>query len=167
MTICVLYIIQYLCVAQFHNFLIHNMIIIVGILLSIILSFVSYTFKTDYLHSFLTNEVITIMGVMLSINCASASNLHLKLTDTEEKLNNTCYKNTKREIKHNILYVIISFLLAIILLFINSIIHNEYANYIIDSAMMTIFLLQIYAIYEITIKFILKIEPLIDAQHSA
>lgn len=138
------------------------MIMFTSILLAALFSCLSYIFKTDCLHIFLTKEAITIMGVMLSINCASVSNLHLKLVEEEKEMKEECYKNTKKEIRQNIVFSIFSFLGAIIAVFIQAVAKNGCINYIIDGIIMAIFLLHIYAVYEITVRFILNIKPQLD-----
>lgn len=136
------------------------MIIILTIAISIIFCLISILLKTDSIHNFLTGDALTIMGVMLSINCASASNLHLKLVEYEEKLEEEVYNNTKVELKQNIIFSIISFLSTIFVFFIQDIVKIDIIKYLSDLIMMSLFLLQIYAVYEITVRFIFKIKPL-------
>ncbi len=114
------------------------------------------------MHNFLIKDSITIMGVMLSINCASASNIHLKLIEQEEKINELAYTKTKKEIKDNIIFCIISFFVVIVFMFLDSAIKYENFKYLTDAVIMSCFLLQIYAVYEITVRFILNLSPLID-----
>ena len=137
-------------------------VILLGIFISAVFSSICYIFKASCLHQFITGSAIEIMGIMLSINCASVASLHLKLVEQEEKVGCEQYKKTKSEIRQNTVFSIFSFLFAIVLLFAESIIHSKVSEYIIDSTIMAIFLLQIYAVYEITVRFILNIKPLID-----
>ncbi len=139
------------------------LVVIVGILLSIIQTLLGYLLKTDIFHTFIDKNAINLIGIMLSINCASIANLHIKLVDQEEKLDEEIYLKTKKEIKHNAIFSIAGFFIAIISMFVSEILKQQQIvnhYYISDAIIMSVFLLQIYAIYETTVKFILTIKPL-------
>lgn len=139
--------------------------IILTFLISLSLTLISYITQSIYIHDFLSKSVIEIMAIILAVNCASASNIHLKLIDQEQAIGEKCFSKTKREIRHNALFLIIGFLITLILSFLASFFQNEKIIYGFDCAILTIFFLYIYALYELTIKFILNLEPLTTNQH--
>ncbi len=118
------------------------------------------------LHTFINKDAINLIGIMLSINCASIASLHIKLVDQEEKIDEgEVFAKTKKEIKHNAIFSIVTFFIAIISMFIDNILFEKkiiFNFYISDGIIMSVFLLQIYAIYETTVKFILSIKPLLS-----
>jgi hypothetical protein len=121
---------------------------------------VAYHFNIDYSSTIKPSDIITIMGVMLSINCASASNLHLRLVSEEERGRKNIYDTTKREIKHNVIFLFISFLLSIITLCIVNLFNGSNGiKYISNGVVLAFFLSQIYAVFEINVRFILNIQP--------
>lgn len=141
-------------------------VIVIGILLSIIQVGLNYILDVSVLHAFINKDAINLIGIMLSINCASIANLHIKLVDQEEKIDEgEVFAKTKKEIKHNAIFSIVTFFIAIISMFIDNILVEKHiiSNfYISDGIIMSVFLLQIYAIYETTVKFILSIKPLLS-----
>ena len=141
-------------------------IILIGVLLSIIQVGLNYILGISVLHSFIDKNAINLIGIMLSINCASIANLHIKLVDQEEKIDEgEFFAKTKKEIKHNAIFSIITFFIAIISMFVDNILVEKKVIcnfYISDGIIMSVFLLQIYAIYETTVKFILNIKPLLS-----
>ncbi len=122
-----------------------------------------YALNGDFIHNFLVKESITVMGVILAINCASACAIYLKLNEQEERIDDgSIYKNTKIEIKHNVLFLIISFVTVIILVFLSSSTKDLYPiiAMVFDAIILIIFNLYIYALYELTIRIIFRIPSL-------
>lgn len=106
------------------------------------------------------------MGVILAINCASASSIYLKIIEQEEKINDDAiYKETKTQIRHNIIFLVVSFVVAISTMFFCSILKSCDWNADAvclgsNTVVLTIFNLYIYALYELTVRIVFKIPSL-------
>jgi hypothetical protein len=137
----------------------------------------------DVLNQFLTGNVFTMLGIILPINCAIAVNISITLTSIEEKINHKLYDDVingqkpigselnygiysgvKKEIKDNILFLIGSFAISITCILLQNILKysisaNELLYYQIftNTALFSFGILSLYALYEITLKYGLRI----------
>lgn len=144
------------------------MIIALSFFISLSLVLLDQKFNTgnSFIHNFIELQSVTIMGVILAINCASASSIYLKIIEQEEKVNDdTIYKETKTQIRHNIVFLVVSFVVAIATMFICSILKScglNAENICLgsDTVVLTIFNLYIYALYELTVRIVFKIPSL-------
>lgn len=132
----------------------------ISFLLSTVFMMASYIAESNYIHEFLDKNLIEVMGVILAINCASASSLHLNLVAQEHAIDEECFTSTKKEIRENAFFSVVGFVANLFLLFLASFFKNKIFVSVLDGVALWVFLLYIYALYELTIRYILNIKPL-------
>ena len=141
------------------------MILLIFMLISIIYGILSFFIPEPFFYTFLTDQAITIISVMLPINFASAGLLHMKLIEIEERIGRIHFSGTKKEIKHNVIFCFVAYLIYLILFFILSVIFEKYEAgniwiSVSNGVLLFLFLGQIYGVYETTIRFPFSIPPI-------
>jgi hypothetical protein len=110
--------------------------------------------KSSFLTGFLTNQSLQIMGTMLALNVATASFLVGNLTNLEISLKRALFASSKSEIKQNLLFMVVVFLLDLgILIIIPPAVQSNILfspEFLSKASSFFLFLLYFYALYELT-----------------
>jgi uncharacterized membrane protein YidH (DUF202 family) len=72
----------------------------------------------EFLKGFVNHELLAILGVILAITLASASQIHLKFNDLEEKRGHDFLQKSRKELEVSAYSLIISFLVAVALVIV-------------------------------------------------
>jgi hypothetical protein len=130
--------------------------IFISLLLATCLVFVDFYLPGTYLDNFLDNHFMETFAGLVGFNIAAVIFLIGQLLNLEEKFRNkTVFVNTRREIKHNAYFLLSSFIVCLVLLIIrpgikeNISLSNNIFYYLDNILIITIFILSIFAIYEI------------------
>lgn len=73
-----------------------------------------------FLKAFVGHELLSILGIILAITLASASQIHLKFNDIEEKAGKNFLEESRNELATSAYALIASFFVAIILVSVKS-----------------------------------------------
>lgn len=116
---------------------------------------IDYVVGGSFLFSFLKQNSLEIMGTVLALNIATATFLVGQLMNIELQLKMEVFTKSKREIKHNILFMIIIFVLQLMVL--TAIPSDTSTNQVLLIAKPWIyrlslffFLTYVYALYELS-----------------
>lgn len=114
-------------------------------LLGVLFTFLGLKSGNDFFCDFLKNQILPISATIIGFNISGVIFLIGHLIQIEGD-----FSNTKKEIKHNIFFMCLLFIFIILLLFINPIpFDKSIFDFIYQSLIMTLFFLQLYAVYEI------------------
>jgi len=137
------------------------MYIFISILISALINLICFFSYNNFVNHFMNSETLLFtLGIIMSINCFIACIVHLRYCETEEKIKTKVFYKCKKEIKNNVSFLIITFIVIFLIKFLYTINENYIYSLILDTIGLSIFLLYIYAIYELTVKYALGIEPL-------
>lgn len=129
--------------------------IFLALIMSTSILYASHLIGGSFLDAFLANEFITTYATLVGLNLAAVTFLLAQLVSIEEKRGGEIFYETKKEIKHNSMYLLFSLPIAILtLLFRVDIsnpptIQNNIDYYISNLVVLTLFAMTIFAIYEI------------------
>lgn len=130
--------------------------IFVSLLISIGISTLDFYLPGTFFTDFLNNNFIETFATLVGLNIAAVIFLIGQLTNIEERLAvKYSFINTKKEIKHNVYFLLSSFIVCLILLIIRpNFIENGSWNanifYYLDNIfVISLFSLAIFAIFEI------------------
>jgi len=121
-------------------------VIIVFIIIPIL--FLYYCGSQEYLDTFFAEQMIPLMGTIMALNFATASSLQAILFSIEDKKDMNIFAATKSEIRQNLIFMIVVFLLAFIL----QVIKNPASKmllYPLISIKLLVFFMYFYAIYDL------------------
>lgn len=103
----------------------------------------------EFTKNFLNNQILQISATILGFSLSGAIFLLSTIIDLELK-NSIFFTKTKDEIKQNIYFMIISFILLIVVLFIRSNFEsNSNVKFILNGVSFSIFSIQICAVFEL------------------
>lgn len=71
-----------------------------------------------FLKAFISQDLLSILGVILAITLASASQIHLKFNDLEERAGKFFLSNSRKEVKQASYALLFSFVLAVLLVIV-------------------------------------------------
>jgi hypothetical protein len=127
------------------------------ILIEIPLLITDVYMNNGYLDLFLKNQSLSIMGTALAINIATSAFLVGQLLTIEINFKKPIFDNSKKEIKHNLIFMIIVFLLQLFFLLLTPIAEKDTSillnslRYICKGINLFLFLLYLYALFEMTL----------------
>ncbi len=131
------------------GFIFLSLIISVGVLCF------SHIIGGSFLYSFLNREFITTYATLVGLNLAAVTFLLAQLVSIEERRGKEIFRETKKEIKHNSLYLLFSLPASILVLLFRidfvspSTFQNNVDYYLSNIVVLALFILTIFAIYEI------------------
>jgi len=105
----------------------------------------------SFLKTFISQDLLSILGVILAITLASASQIHLKFNDLEERAGKRFLSNSRNEVKEASYCLLFSFIAAVFLVIIKPIVvsHNFGVSFI-NGIGLWILLLNIIILFDIT-----------------
>lgn len=142
-------------------------IVFISLLVSLPIFLIDRFLQTNFLESFLKNQSLQIMGTLVGLNITTTAFLVGHLTNIEINLKKILFNNSKREIKHNLYFMIVIFLIQLLLLSAIPSVSSDTQGWVINLKSvliylgLAIFLLSIYALYEMT-KAIFLIDKIIN-----
>lgn len=105
----------------------------------------------DFMHGFVNHELLAILGVILAITLASASQIHLKFNDMEEKEGTRFLRKSRREVESNTYWLILSFVAALVLVFLKPLfVAHHFGVAFINGFALWILVFDIVILYDIT-----------------
>ncbi len=129
------------------------------IFLSLIISggvlYFSHTIGGSFIDNFLGGDFITTYATLVGLNLAAVTFLLAQLISMEEKRGEEIFAQTKKEIRHNSLYLLFSLPLSILILsfradlVVPATLRNNLDYYVSNLIVLILFALTIFAIYEI------------------
>jgi len=124
-------------------------IIVTTIVLPILL--LDFYTGNGFLSKFFNEQIIPLMGTILALNLALAASLHAILLGLEVQ-KNVSLVGTRKEVKSNVLFMIIIFILVFILQIITPKmgLNNLLLMTTITGLKLLFFFLYLYAVYEIS-----------------
>jgi hypothetical protein len=118
----------------------------------------------EFMRGFINHELLAILGVILAITLASASQIHLKFNEIEEKNGRVLFARSRGEIKSSCYCLIFSFLGAIACVFLKPLFaEHHFAVAFINGACLWVLLFNILILFDIT-SGIFQIQPQIKDQ---
>lgn len=120
-------------------------IITFNIILGVLFTYFGTSGDSRFLCDFLTNQILPISATIVGFNVSGVIFLMGHLLQIKGD-----FSRSKNEIKHNIYFMGIIFVILIFLLFIKPMsFENSLYEFTYQSLIMTLFFFQIYAVYEI------------------
>lgn len=113
---------------------------------------IAYLYKIgfkNYLDLFFLNQMIPLMGTIMALNFALAASLQAILINMETIIKQKTFANSRKEINHNLLFMMILFGLVFILQIFNCP-NSTSILFILNSLKITLFAFYFYAVYEIS-----------------
>lgn len=130
--------------------------VFVSIILSVIIVTADYFLPGTFLVKFIDSGFIETFAVLVGLNLTSIVFLLGQLICFEEKFkNNNLFEKTRKEIKQNSFFLLLSFCISLILLIARPDLNqdisfiNNITYYIMNGFIVTIFILAIITIFEI------------------
>ncbi len=114
---------------------------------------IDYFWSSRFIEEFMREQSLQIMGTILALNIATASFLVGHLIDIEMKEGKVIFETTMREIKHNIYFMFVLFVLQMGVLSIGDVEFIEFDNnwkHWILGLNVILFLAYIFCLYEMT-----------------
>ena len=107
--------------------------------------------ENEFLHGFVNHELLAILGVILAITLASASQIHLKFNEMEEREGRRFLNKSRREVESNTYWLIASFVLAILIVTIKPLfVVHHFGIAMINGFSLWILLFDVFILYDIT-----------------
>lgn len=131
-------------------------VLFLALLLSATTVIVDIFVSGNFLSRFIDNSFIETFASLIGFNLASVTFLLGQLITIEATVNNdSMFDNTRKEIRHNTYFLIATFILSLLLLVFRpefeatGLIRQNVWYYIFNTSVLTIFLMSLFAIYEI------------------
>lgn len=124
--------------------LVFNCLVVVSFCLPTVLSD-----KNKILATFINEQMIATLGVVISVNIAALAQFHLSLNKIQASLGNT-FKKVRDEIKSSGRWMVTLFAISTLLLFIKSIIGDDFIlQSLLNSLQIVLLLVFILIMYDI------------------
>ena len=105
--------------------------------------------STSYLDKFFADQMISLMGTILALNFALIAALQTFLLNKEQECKQQLFNNTRTEINHNIITMLIIFIFCFILQCIDFRLPRIFF-YLFMATKLTLFFVFIYMIYDLS-----------------
>lgn len=105
----------------------------------------------EFMAGFINHEILSILGVILAITLASASQIHLKFNEIEERAGKRLFRVSRHEVESSCYHLIISFVAAVALVFIKPLCkEHHFAVALINGLCLWLLLYNIAILFDIT-----------------
>jgi hypothetical protein len=151
------------------------MIRVLGIFFAVILAGVPVLVAdalvgNGFLANFITNQSFSIMATMLGFNIATSAFLVGHLTNIELQLRKSIFKKSRRELRQNLVFMFVVFLIYLILLTATpkepgawTVTISSASISIFTAASLFLFMLYMFAVFELT-KAIFSVDKILPEQ---
>lgn len=130
--------------------------VFIALIFSALILVADFYLPGNYLDNFLENQLMPILATLVGLNIAAVIFLIGGLSDMELKTDNfAVFDNTKKEIKHNIYFILLSLVASFVLLVVKPSVDSTSSVflrslYYVDSVLLiALFVMTIFAIFEI------------------